>query len=84
AGPERYAELLEREGIFPAPYLARAHWVAIERWNVLRSAEWQSELEAAHAIVRAKLPKRMRETLNLPAGEQKRLIAQRKALGIKR
>jgi predicted DNA-binding protein (MmcQ/YjbR family) len=24
AGPERYAELLEVEGFFPAPYLARA------------------------------------------------------------
>ena len=30
AGPERYAELLETDGVFPAPYLARAHWVAIE------------------------------------------------------
>ncbi len=29
AGPERYAELLETEGVVPAPYLARAHWVAI-------------------------------------------------------
>ncbi len=31
AGPEGYAELLEREGVVPAPYLARAHWVALER-----------------------------------------------------
>ena len=36
AGPEGAAELLEIDGIFPAPYLARAHWVAMERWNALR------------------------------------------------
>jgi predicted DNA-binding protein (MmcQ/YjbR family) len=35
AGPERFRELVERDGLFPAPYLARAHWVAVERWNTL-------------------------------------------------
>ena len=29
AGPERFGELVERNGVFPAPYLARAHWVAL-------------------------------------------------------
>ena len=28
--PEEFADLLERPGIIPAPYLARAHWVALE------------------------------------------------------
>src|SRR5215471_572654 len=51
AGPERYAELLEREGILPAPYLARAYWVAVERWSVFSNSEWQSELTAAHELV---------------------------------
>ena len=76
AGPERYAELLENEGVVPAPYLARAHWVAVERWGVFRASEWQSELEAAHALVYAKLPKRTRDVLAMP--EAKRLIAERK------
>src|ERR1035437_3853453 len=26
AGPARYAELLELDGLIPAPYFARAHW----------------------------------------------------------
>src|ERR1700743_3278582 len=39
AGPEGSAELLEIDGVFPAPYLARAHWVAMERWNALRTSE---------------------------------------------
>ncbi|MBS1823535.1 MAG: MmcQ/YjbR family DNA-binding protein [Acidobacteria bacterium] len=64
AGPERFAELLEQEGVRPAPYLARAYWVAVERWDVFRAQEWARELEAAYAIVYAKLTKRTREALD--------------------
>jgi predicted DNA-binding protein (MmcQ/YjbR family) len=78
AGPERFAELVEQEDIRPAPYLARAHWVAVERWDVFRASEWKRELEAAHAIVFAKMPKRTRDVLEMPAGERKRLVAERK------
>ncbi|WP_341273306.1 MmcQ/YjbR family DNA-binding protein [Edaphobacter modestus] len=80
AGPERYAELLELEGVIPAPYLARAHWVAVERWDVFRAAEWKSELAAAHALVAAKLAKRTRDVLAMPLREQRRLISERKAV----
>jgi len=76
AGPERFAELVEREGIIPAPYLARAHWVAVERWDVFRASEWPSELQAAHALIYAKLPKRTRDVLAMP--DAKKLIAARK------
>jgi len=58
AGPERYSELLETEGIIPAPYMARIDWVAVERWNVFRTPEWEQELRAAHALTFAKLPPR--------------------------
>jgi len=30
AGPERFAELVEQDGLIPAPYMARIHWVAAE------------------------------------------------------
>lgn len=78
AGPERYAELLEQEGIFPAPYLARAYWVAVERWGTFRASEWKNELAAAHAIVSARLPRRVQQILAMPVREQKRLIAERR------
>ena len=55
AGPERYAELIEIEGVFPAPYLARAHWVAIERYDVFPSTALKEHLRNAHAVVFAKL-----------------------------
>jgi predicted DNA-binding protein (MmcQ/YjbR family) len=80
AGPERYAELLEVEGIIPAPYMARIFWVAAERWNVFRTSEWEQELSAAHTIIFNKLPPKTRAVLAMPATQQKRLIAERKKL----
>jgi predicted DNA-binding protein (MmcQ/YjbR family) len=80
AGPERYSELLETEGIIPAPYMARIFWVAVERWNVFRLAEWEQELHAAHTITFNKLPPCTRAVLALPASQQKRLIADRRKL----
>ena len=29
--PEKFAELVEKDGIIPAPYVARYHWVAVEK-----------------------------------------------------
>ena len=78
AGPERFAELVEREGLFPAPYLARAHWVAMERWDTVPARELQGLLCHARELVAAKLPKRTRDVLALPAAERKRRIAARK------
>src|ERR1700733_12254941 len=43
AGPARYSDLLEIEGLIPAPYMARIHWVAAERWDVFSAAGWQRE-----------------------------------------
>jgi len=80
AGPERYSELLEVEGIIPAPYMARIYWVAVERWSVFRTAEWEQELLAAHTLTFNKLPPRTRAALAMPPAQQKRLIAVRRKL----
>jgi len=80
AGPERYSELLEVDGIIPAPYMARIYWVAIERWDVFRLAEWERELSAAHTLTFNKLPPKTRAALALPPAQQKRLIADRTKL----
>jgi len=78
AGPERFAELVELDGMRPAPYMARNHWVAAERWNVLRNPEWENELRAAHAITLAKLPKKVLDVLALPERARAKLIAERR------
>ena len=80
AGPERYNELLEIEGIIPAPYMARIFWVAVEHWGVFRTAEWEQELSAAHSLTFNKLPPRVRAVLALPPTLQKRAVAERKKL----
>lgn len=83
-GPERFHELLEIDGIIPAPHLARAHWVALERWNALRPREIEEELRHAHALIYARLPKRTVTLLALPEKERAKLIRERTALADKR
>lgn len=80
AGPERYAELLETEGVFPAPYLARAHWVAIQDWRVFRSSELEELLKRAHGLIYDKLPKKTRDVPAMPPSAQQRLVRERKKL----
>jgi predicted DNA-binding protein (MmcQ/YjbR family) len=78
--PEHYSELLEIEGVSPAPYLARAKWVAVQSWNVLRPEQWKSELTTAHDLVYKKLPVRTKGILAMPARERQQVIADRKEL----
>jgi predicted DNA-binding protein (MmcQ/YjbR family) len=54
-----FAELIERPGIRPAPYLARAMWVQEEALGeTLDRGELERLLRQAYELVRAKLPKR--------------------------
>lgn len=78
AGPERFSELVEREGIVPAPYLARAFWVGVEHWQIFRHSDWEEELRRAHQIVFEKLPRRTRTLLELPPTERKRALTTHK------
>ncbi len=61
--PEDFAELTERPGIIPAPYMARAQWVALERESALTPGEMKQLLRQSYEIVRAKLPRRVQEQL---------------------
>ena len=63
AGPEGFRELIERDGVVPAPYRARLHWVALMRWDAIGDAELRELLRSAVAITFAKLPKRTRDLL---------------------
>lgn len=79
-GAERFHELLETDGIIASPYLAKAHWVTLERWDVLRSRQIEEELRGAHALIFEKLPKRVKAVLALPEKERKKAIAERKRM----
>jgi predicted DNA-binding protein (MmcQ/YjbR family) len=61
--PERFHELVERDGVIPAPYRARLYWIALMRWNAIRDSELKDLLRGASALTFAKLPKRTRDFL---------------------
>ena len=61
--PEKFTELIERSGIVPAPYVARYHWVALERFNALREKELKTLLRTAYDLVFEKLPKKTQAQL---------------------
>ena len=79
-GAERFHELLEIEGISASPYLAKAYWVTMERWDALRTREIEDELRRAHALIYEKLPKRTKTVLALPEKERAKAIKERKKL----
>jgi predicted DNA-binding protein (MmcQ/YjbR family) len=63
--PEEFALLIEREGIVPAPYLARAHWVSLATFDILSAAELSGRLRGSYDLVVAGLPKRARVAAGL-------------------
>ena len=77
--PENFAELTERAGIIPAPYLARAQWVALETRDALVKQELAALLRESYELVLAKLPKKTRDALlRAPAVRRKRKPVVRK------
>ena len=69
--PEKFAELIERDGINPAPYVARYHWVALERFNALSEKELKALLLNAYDLVLEKLPKKARAELESKTAPKK-------------
>ena len=61
--PDDFAELIERPSIIPAPYLARAQWVALETPDAMPRTELVKYLRKAYDHVVAKLPKKTRTAL---------------------
>ena len=74
-GAEAFPDLLEIEGLIPAPYFARIHWVAATEWPVFTTAQWQQHLRRAHGLTLAKLSPRTSRILALPVTEQRREVA---------
>ena len=60
-----YAALTETGAARPAPYLARAKWVAFDDLEGLDDAEVADWLATAHHLVAAKLTRAVRKTLGL-------------------
>ena len=65
AGAMSAAILTRIDGIKPCPYLARAHWVAMEGLKPLRPKELKGYLTRAHALVASGLSKKKRQELGI-------------------
>jgi predicted DNA-binding protein (MmcQ/YjbR family) len=81
--PEKFPELTERPGVVPAPYLARAKWVALETKDALSPDELRILLRDSYDMVVAKLPRKTREALakSRARGKSAKKTAPRKSLG---
>jgi predicted DNA-binding protein (MmcQ/YjbR family) len=63
----RFLELTGLPGLAPAPYVARYHWVAVSDARALPLAELKALVTRSHALVAAKLPKKLRLSLGIAA-----------------
>lgn len=61
--PEKFAELTEREGIIPAPYVARYHWIAVEDPEALDEEEFEDLISKSYLLVYENLTPKVRRTL---------------------
>jgi predicted DNA-binding protein (MmcQ/YjbR family) len=86
--PEKFAELVEIEGIIPAPYMARNHWVAMIEMDALRPPEIKELIQASYQMILEKLPKRKQAELSAtpaakrpgkaPKAKRRRAVKRRK------
>ena len=62
--PEKFAELVEKDGIIPAHYVARYHWVTVEKLDALETTELKDLIKNSYEMVLEKLPKSVKTKLN--------------------
>jgi len=60
---EDFEALTERNGIIPAPYMARNKWVAVTNRNALKKKEWESYIRQSYELIRSKLPKKVQNEI---------------------
>ena len=61
---EKFPELTSAEGIIQAPYFARMKWVTVLEESRFTRKEWEHYLRQSYELVKAKLPKKMREEIS--------------------
>ena len=70
--PEEFAELTELDGIIPAPYAARYHWVTVQKPGALSQAEIKRLIKDSYEMVKGKLPKKTLTQLGQSESKPKR------------
>ena len=73
--PEKFDELIEFDGIIPAPYMARNKWVMLERLDALNDSEIKRLIKNSYEMIFSKLTKKLQAELGAatkPAATRKR------------
>lgn len=65
SAPEHYEALSRSPGFRPAPYLARAKWVAVDDPKALTIVQMKAYIERAHTVIAAGLSKKKQKALGL-------------------
>ena len=65
--PQKFDELIEVEGIIPAPYMARNKWVMLERLDALSDSDVKRLIKISYEMVFAKLTKKTQAELGKAA-----------------
>lgn len=64
---ESFHILTREPGIIPAPYLARAGWVALDRLDRLPASQLKAYVERGYVLVAARLPRKLQAQIARPA-----------------
>lgn len=62
---ERFLELTGVPGVIPAPYLARAKWVQVGHQHGLAATDLDALVRRSHALVAARLTKKLQREVGL-------------------
>lgn len=73
-----FGALTGLDGIEPAAYVARYHWVSVKDPKALPASEAAALLSGSYALVRAKLPKSVQATLDGTRPPAKKKTAKKK------
>lgn len=60
---EEFEEMSTREGIKPAPYVAKYKWVLVEDINTLSTKEWKHFTAQSYTLVKNKLAPKIKKEL---------------------
>ena len=62
--PEKFSELTERQGIRPAHYVARYHWITIEDLKAVGKTELKDLIRESYRMVFDKLPAKTKKGIS--------------------
>jgi predicted DNA-binding protein (MmcQ/YjbR family) len=76
---EEFETLPLRDGIIPAPYMARHKWVYLDDINRFSRKQWEQYINEAYTIVASKLPIKIKAGIGLIDNSAKPKAAPRKS-----